>query len=410
MAKNLSREQYDALFGANGSNGLTNGTVKPTIINLSPIKVEAEADLSELEFHGYTKKFVEEEWQTQDIGKLLEYDGIGTANWSEMGAYKTSTGLWYVDRKVKKAGIEQPAILVITTKAGKGTFLDAVPEILPDYMIINIESNALYVYQDGEMKRLKGLDNVPKEFAFPVICLAHYDIFSRSNRGRYETDDNGNPLIVEINGKKEVFEKPWKQADYIIDREWDIVWCDEFHRLKDREARWTVNIKKVKTRVGRHGSTGTGFINRPDEIWSLLNWLDRRRFGSYWKFREEFCEIDDWSGYAQVVGCKPEKRDEFRALVREVGVRRTLDEVHKDIQTPIFAPVEVELNSTQRKMYNDLKMQLQALDQSGTPLYAANVLSLLQRLRQICVGTPEVVEDYYDPIQDRRVQRFKLIA
>jgi len=203
------------------------------------------------------------------------------------------------------------------------------------------------------------------------------------------------------------------QSDHMIAREWDFVWLDEGHRIKDRGSRWTVNIKKLKSRYGRHLSTGTGFINRPDEIWSLLNFLDKKKYGSYWGFREEFCEVDektDAKGKAIhfVTGCKPEKRDEFRALVRNIGVRRTLDEVMPHIKRPIFKPVEVELNATQRRMYNEIKMQLAALDANGVELYAANVLTLLQRLRQICVGTPEVISDIYDPIADRRIQKIRL--
>jgi SNF2 family DNA or RNA helicase len=60
-------------------------------------------------------------------------------------------------------------------------------------------------------------------------------------------------------------------------------------------------------------------------------------------------------------------------------------------------------------MYNDLKAELKALDQKGAALYSANVLSVLQRLRQICVGTPEIISDVYDPIQDRRVQKIRLV-
>lgn len=372
----------------------------------TPVEV---VDDGSQDFTGYERKFVRRDWQTVDLVHLLRYvdehgtGDTGTANWSEMGCYKTSTGLWYIDRKVREAGVlKNPAILIITSKGGKGTYLEAIPEILPNYTLINIETQRLYIYKNGHMLALpKEHKFVPSEFQFPAICLAHYDIFSRSNYGQFETDEDGMPIMLDGNF---VF-KPFTQSDYITAREWDMVLCDEFHRLKDRKARWTVQIKKIKTRVGRHGMTGTGFINRPDEIWSLLNWLHRERFGSYWSFREEFCEDED----GVVYGCKPEKLDEFRNLVREIGVRRTLDQVMPNIKRPIFQPMDIELNATQRKMYNGIKAELKALDQAGVELYAANVLSLLQRLRQITVATPEVVEDYWDEKLDRRIQRIKLV-
>lgn len=354
-------------------------------------------------------KFKREGWQVHDINHLLEYNGGGTANWSEMGCYKTSTGLWYLDRKVREAGITNPSILIVTSKAGKGTFFEAIPEILPNYTMFDIETQGLSVFVGGQKLKLPKdqLKFVPTEFAMPAVCLTHYNVFSKSNFGQFEEDpETGLPLRDE--NDKIIF-KPWAQSDYIINREWDMMWCDEFHKMKDKEARWTVNIKKVKTKVGRHGSTGTGFINKPDEIWSLLNWLDRKNYGSYWKFREEYCLVDDSEGYTKIIGCKPEKKDEFRKLVRSIGVRRTLTEVMPHIKEPIFKAIEVDLNKVQRKMYDDIRMQLKALDQQGVELYAANVLSLLQRLRQICVGTPEIIKDEYDPVLDRRKQSIKLV-
>ena len=415
MSKNLTPEQYASFFKHNSTNGDNGHVDDVTVINLgikiTPNEPPEEQDVSDLEFKGYTKKFIEQPWQTEDIDKMLSYradeTNIGTANFSEMGSFKTSTGLWYVDRRIKaaptEAKSEYPSVLIITSKAGKGTFLEAIPEILPEYTLLNIETTSLSLYKNGQMLKIPGIPHVPEAFAFPCICLAHYDVFSRSNRGKFTEKDDG---MIDLENLKE---KDWTQADYIINREWDMVWCDEFHRLKNREAKWTVNIKRIKTKVGRHGSTGTGFINRPDEIWSLLNWLDRKTFGSFWKFRERFCLVDDWDGYAKVVGVNPEHKEEFKQITRTIGVRRTLDETHKDIEAVTFEPYTVELNPVQRKMYNDLKGQLKALDQAGQPLYAANVLSLLQRLRQICVGTPEITEDYFDEILDRRVQKIKLV-
>lgn len=406
MVRSMTPDEYARLFSKPVPALSGNGGTPPTELTDEELEQIAEQTVQ-----AYDRKFIKQDWQIVDIFHLLRHHDStksGIANWSEMGCFKTSTGLWLIDRLVKEAPElrqKRPAILIITSKGGKGTFLEAIPEILPEYTILNIDTQRMSWFKDGQMIPLsKEVKFVPKEFAFPVICLAHYNIFAKSNLGKFETDEKGLP--IKLDGKF-VF-KPWTQADYIINRRWDIVWCDEFHRLKDKDAKWTVNIKRIKADIARHGSTGTGFINRPDEIWSLLNWLDKEHYGSYWDFREQFCEIDDWDGYAKVIGCKPEKRDEFRQIVRSIGVRRTLDQVMPDIPMPIFQPITVELNPTQRRMYDQIKLELAAEDQKGTPLYAANVLSMLQRLRQICVGTPEVVDEYYDPLEDRRIQKIKL--
>lgn len=420
----LSREQYEKMFGKPEP-----AKVPAPVVIAPPVQElngngAAEDDDSQ-DFSGYERKFIKEPWQIIDMFHLMRYrdDGlvgsgkpqknVGTANWSEMGCYKTSTGLWLMEQCISEAQSHRqitgfPSVLIITSKGGKGTFLEAIPEILPDWTIINLETSSMNMYKNGHMLKLPATHKfVPKEFAFPCIALAHYDIFSRSNFGQPELDDDDMPMKDE-NGA--LIFKPWTQCDYITNREWDYVWIDEFHRIKDRKARWTVQIKKIKTRVGKHGSTGTGFINRPQEIWSLLDFLHKGAFGTYWAFFDRYVDkYTDDEGVTRIRGVKPEMLEEFRTIVRTIGVRRELDQVMPHIKKPIFKPELVELNETQRRMYNEITMQLKALDQAGVELYAANVLSLLQRQRQICVGTPEVVEDYYDPVTERRHQKIRLI-
>lgn len=346
------------------------------------------------------------DWQKADVDHLASFalsENVGTANWSEMGCYKTTTGLRHLKRLVDHRGVENPNILIVTSKSGKGTFYEWIPQIMEGFTIVNLESDGMYFWMDGEEVKLPEIKFVPKMFEMPTICLTHYQVLSRPNKGKFEVDKDKKP--IRINGK--LILKAWNQADFIAERKWDIIWADEAHRLKEKDNRWTVQLKKCKT-TDKHLSTGTGFINRPDEVWSLLNWLDRRNFSSYNAFKDEFCLIDDWDGYEKVVGTKPEKLEEFRALVRRYGARRTLDEVFPDIKQPIFSPRDVDLNPTQRKMYDELKTQLQTLDKNGVPFNSPNVLSMLQRLRQICVATPEVISDEYDPKEGRRITKIRL--
>jgi SNF2 family DNA or RNA helicase len=155
--------------------------------------------------------------------------------------------------------------------------------------------------------------------------------------------------------------------------------------------------------------TGTGFINNPAEVWSLLNFLYPNTYTSYWKFREKYCHEEDYSGYRKIVGIKKENEQEFRDLIRVVGVRRTMNECFPGIAEPVETVVPVELNPTQFKMYKEIRDYLSTLDSQGVPLHSPNVLSMLNRLRQICVATPKVVADYYDFKQDRRIIKCELI-
>lgn len=320
------------------------------------------------------------------------YDLVMEAPWHNFVAngivvhncYKTTTGLWLAERYAEAQKIENPNILIITTKSGKGTYRDAIPKSLPQsWRTYNVSTKDANILMPFGMEKKYDLDYFYDDLTNPQrpqIILAHYHVFV-----------NKSPM--------------WKLLGLV---KWDAIIVDEAHRMKNRETQWTRNIKQLEKSLG-HVMTGTGFINDPSEIWSLLNFLDRARFSSYWKFREHFCEEEDFTGFRKVVGINPENRGEFRELRKNLGPRRTMAEVHPDIDEPIFTPLEIELNPTQRRMYNEIKKQLRALDQQGEPIHSPNVLSQLQRLRQICVATPEKVRDYFDPKTDRRVQEIRLV-
>ena len=254
------------------------------------------------------------DWQMEDINKLSDLPSY-SANWSEMGCYKTSTALWLAARKVQ--GVKNPAILFVTTAGGKGTYFDMVPELLPDYTLFNVGTQGINIVLPGG-KQVKLQKELPERIDVPHIILTHYQVFARWNHNKLDpcmeckttglVKVPGMELEIkcpECNGARFV-KKPLLMADHLTRHHWDFIGVDEAHRLKGRENKWTVAIKRLKAPY-KHIMTGTGFINRPDEIWSLLNFLDKNGFGSYNRFVEYFCDIDEWSGYRKVVGVLPEK-------------------------------------------------------------------------------------------------------
>lgn len=323
-------------------------------------------------------------FQLEDLDYLEGRDW--SANWSEMGCYKTTSALWLAERKLKD--INGPAVVIVTTKMGKGTYYDAIPKVLPGWIFLNITAQGAFRVEVGGAIQLP-LDG--PEFVkaimspLPTVVLAHYHSFT--NRS--------------------------KLKEIVVGIEWDGIILDEAHRIKDKDTQWTRNLKKVQIADNgfRHVMTGTGFINRPDELWSLLNFLNRHEFSSYWRFRKEWVEevVMD-NGFTQILGVYPHKVEEFRELRKSVGVRRQLKDVRPDIPVPVETSIEVELNPVQKKMYKEIKTQLRAMDQRGVSITSPNVLSQLNRLRQICVATPEKYkEDEYDPKLDRVIQHIRLV-
>jgi hypothetical protein len=348
-----------------------------------------------------TGKFKMQEFQEEDLSFLSDLKA--SANWSEMGAMKTTTAEWLWAKKLKH--IPNPRVLVITTKSGKGTYMESLWEVLPEWDVFTVSSTRTSPVVGS---RVMPVDvALPDEhYMRPMAVLAHYHCFTNKACIPQPVKDKSTGLN-KINSDG-TFEMTEPRSLNLMRTHWDAIIVDEAHRLKNHDAQWTRNIKKLKADF-RHVMTGTGFVNNPSEIWSLLNFLYPDVYTSYWKFREHYCMEDDSGGYKKIVGIWPDKEEEFRDLVRRVGVRRTMNECFPDIQEPIETVVPVELNATQRGMYEDIKNELRTLDAKGETLASANVISMLNRLRQIAVATPEVLESYYDEFNERHVTKIKLV-
>lgn len=309
------------------------------------------------------ERYSMEPWQYEDIDYMC--DRPYSANWSEMGTYKTSTGLWLMDKVVREVQkVDRPHCLIITSKGGKGTYFDAMPKCLPEWTLYNVETQRVQEYAIENLWDVDPSEALePHRFRPPIAVLTHYDVFSR------KTD----------------------MRNRLLRNRWNFIITDEAHRLKNEKTTWRQFMMRLKATY-RHVMTGTGFVNNPAEMWGLLNWLDKARWPGYWNFRETYCqEYINNAGYREIIGIKPWMVDEFRELRQELGPRRMMAEVHKGIDHPIESFREVELNKTQRRMFAEIKAYLSTLDQQGETLRSPNVLSQLNRLRQICVATPKVV-------------------
>lgn len=334
-------------------------------------------------------QYLPSDWQNQDLDEYLaNYEKRPfSANWSEMGCRKTTTGLWLIERMLSLLELEKGNVLIVTTKSGKGTYWDAIPKCLPtDWRVFNVGTKAaeeVHLVGGAHFTFKLDMDDFVyrlKEPTHKQLIVAHYDCFTHKS--------DMMKILTRI--------------------EWIVALLDEAHRIKNKDTQWTRNLKSLSAHY-KHVMTGTGFINDPSEIWSLLNFCSRSIFSSYWNFRKYFCEEEDWTGYSVVTGIKQERKEEFRDLRKKLGPRRTMKEVHPEIDEPIFTPITVELNETQRTMYDQIRKELRTLDQNNVPIHSPNVLSMLNRLRQICVATPELVRAYFDEKSDRYVQEIKLV-
>jgi len=190
----------------------------------------------------------------------------------------------------------------------------------------------------------------------------------------------------------------WDVLRIIKEQLRDIYWfhiiADEAHRAKNRKAQQTRALKTLKT-AWRSALTGTPVMNKPQDLWSILNWLYRENWTSYWNFYKRYVDyvvID--AGYHIIRG--PKNEDALRQSIAPYFVRRTKKEVLKDLPDKYYTAIEVELLPKQRKAYDQMKKEMIAWleTQDGTkPLAAPVVIAQLIRLQQFALAYADVSYD-----------------
>ena len=165
---------------------------------------------------------------------------------------------------------------------------------------------------------------------------------------------------------------------------WQHIIADEVHKVKNRKTKTAKALKRIPATF-KTGLTGTPVLNKPDDIWSILNWLYPQFFRSYWKFRKKFVleEVDYW-GYTKILGCKNE--DELMDILRPFYIRRLKSEVLKDLPPKYYTTLEVTLGPKQISAYRQMKKEMIAwLDQQDV-LVAPVVITQLLRLQQLAIA------------------------
>lgn len=198
----------------------------------------------------------------------------------------------------------------------------------------------------------------------------------------------------------------------LADEHWFHIIGDEIHKVKNRKAQVTRAFKMIKA-DHKLGLSGTPGDNRPDDLWSPLNWLYPRKFTSYWNFTKMYCESialesKEGNGYSKITGVRNEAH-----LHREMApffIRRRKEEVAADLPDKYYSQVWVDLSPSQRRAYDQMRRDQLAwvgtnLDQ---PLAAPIVIARLIRLQQFALGQIRIDElqkwvrnKKYDPSRPR---------
>lgn len=175
------------------------------------------------------------------------------------------------------------------------------------------------------------------------------------------------------------YEKVHKYFMQLKSFRWKVIVVDEAHRIKNPGAVRTKDIKNLP--AGRRlALTGTPILNKPNDLWSILNWLDWKYAGkSVYSFEHYFCEMEETEHGFNNKGLTedPAKQAILNKLIDIIGVRNSLSvAAGKTVEV-----IPLEMGPKQRKLYYDAKNL--AFESLPDTLTIANGAVLVMRCRQI---------------------------
>ncbi len=301
------------------------------------------------------------EFQAEDVVKLVEQKGCLLAN--EMGTGKTyqAIALDLLRREGLSGHVDSPVTLVIAPLST----LDSVWKVKYEELAPHLKTYVINPKARGKfLQALKARE--------ADVYILHWDVLR---------------LMPEL---RSIF--------------WRHIIADEAHRAKSRKAQQTRALKKLRTTF-KTALTGTPVTNKPQDLWSILNWLFPTRWRSFWRFYESYVnyEILYPHGYHKLLGPKNERA--LLELIEPYYVRhlksgaccpRHPQGVMPQLPDKYYDRIWVDLYPKQRRAYDQMQKEMIAWleTQDGTkPLPAPVVIAQLVRLQQFAAAYMDIKED-----------------
>ncbi|MET0333268.1 MAG: DEAD/DEAH box helicase, partial [Rhizobacter sp.] len=164
-------------------------------------------------------------------------------------------------------------------------------------------------------------------------------------------------------------------------QEWHYVLLDEAQRIKNSRSQAALSVKGLNARH-RLCLSGTPLENHLGELWSLMDFVCPGLLGSEAQFREHYrtpIERRQDNGRAQ----------QLARRVKPFLLRRTKQQVARELPEKTETALRVELTGTQRDLYETVRATMdgklrEVIAQQGLARSQIMVLDALLRLRQVC--------------------------
>lgn len=222
-------------------------------------------------------------------------------------------------------------------------------------------------------------ENEIKKFTPELKYLIHHG----GDRSRDKTTLEGYNVIITTYG---TLRSDIKQ---LVEIEFDYVVLDESQAIKNPQSKVTKAASLLKAR-SRLCMSGTPLQNNTFDIYAQMNFLNPGMLGSVEFFRNEFATPIDKFGEQM-------QKDHLKKLLYPFILRRTKEQVAKDLPEKTETILFCEMEDEQRKIYdafrNDYRNKiLGVISEQGIDKSQLTILQGLMKLRQIC-DSPAIMNE-----------------
>ncbi len=132
----------------------------------------------------------------------------------------------------------------------------------------------------------------------------------------------------------------------------DMVVLDEAHYIKNRTAKRTKKVRQIKAPY-RVCLTGTPMQNRPDELFSLVDYVRPGYLGNWSDFVKEYVVYDYSQGYPILQGYT--NFEQLHRLISPIMMRRLKDDVAMELPQVIQQNLYVKSTPQQLRLYKQIE-------------------------------------------------------
>ena len=182
-----------------------------------------------------------------------------------------------------------------------------------------------------------------------------------------------------------------EDQDLYTNLSFEIMALDEAQNIKNNNAMMTKAVKKINASC-KIALTGTPLENSITELWSIFDFIMPGYLANIKKFNSKYSIKD-------VDQDNINKLDNLKKQIAPFILRRKKKDVLKDLPAKIENNIYVDLNEAQKKIYAaEVEKTKRKIDEllktSGFEKSRFEILTLLIRLRQICISPNIIFENY----------------